>query len=71
MQISMQAGLTAMKTFSKQIETSAGNLAKGLPDADIVKEFVDQMKAEQGFKANAKTIKTYEETIGSLIDIIG
>jgi flagellar hook protein FlgE len=71
MQISMQAGLTAMKTFSKQIETSTKNLAEGLPDADIAEEFVNQITAEHGFKANAKTIKTYDETIGSLIDIMG
>ena len=44
---------------------------KELSNTDIAEELVNQIAAEQGFKANAKVIKTYEETIGSLIDIIG
>ena len=41
-----------------------------LSNTDIAKEMVNQIQAEQGFKANAKTIGAYEETIGSLIDLI-
>ena len=44
---------------------------KELSNTDIVEELTNQIIIEQGFKANAKVIKTYEETIGSLIDMIG
>lgn len=44
---------------------------KELSNTDIAEELVYQITAEQGYKANAKVIKTYEETIGSLIDMIG
>ena len=44
---------------------------KELSNVDIAEELVNQIAAEQGFAANAKVIKTYEETIGSLIDMIG
>ncbi|NOX34776.1 MAG: hypothetical protein GXP56_13770 [Deltaproteobacteria bacterium] len=44
---------------------------KELSNTDIAEELTNQIIAEQGFKANAKVIKTYEETIGSLVDILG
>ena len=44
---------------------------KELSNTDIAEELTNQIIAEQGFKANAKVIKTYEETIGSLVDLIG
>ncbi|MCK5164225.1 MAG: hypothetical protein KAQ72_10930 [Desulfobacula sp.] len=44
---------------------------KELSNTDIAEELVNQIIAEQGFKANAKVIKTYEETIGSLVDLLG
>ncbi len=44
---------------------------KELSNTDIAEELTNQIIYEQGFKANAKVIKTYEETVGSLIDMIG
>ncbi|MBU1342809.1 MAG: hypothetical protein KKE44_19730 [Proteobacteria bacterium] len=44
---------------------------KELSNTDIAEELVNQISASQGFKANAKMIKAYEETIGSLVDLIG
>lgn len=44
---------------------------KEISNVDIAEELVNQIAAEQGFNANTKVIKTYEETIGSLIDLIG
>lgn len=40
-------------------------------NTDLAEELTYQMIAGQGFSANTKVIKTYEETIGSLIDMIG
>jgi flagellar basal-body rod protein FlgC len=50
--------------------SSTGEL-KELSNTDIAEEMVNQIIASQGYKANTKVIKTYEETIGSLIDLIG
>lgn len=44
---------------------------KELSNVDIAEELVNQIATEQGFTANTKVIKTYDETIGSLIDLIG
>lgn len=44
---------------------------KELSNTDIAEEMINQIIASQGYKANTKIIKTYEETIGSLIDLIG
>ncbi|HGY11363.1 MAG TPA: hypothetical protein ENK36_03250 [Desulfobacterales bacterium] len=44
---------------------------KELSNTDIAEELVNQIMIEQGFKANAKVIKTYEETIGSIVDLLG
>jgi len=44
---------------------------KELSNTDLAEELTNQIIAQRGFEANAKTIKTYEETVGSLIDMIG
>ena len=44
---------------------------KELSNTDIAEEIVNQIVAEHGFNANAQVIKSYEETTGFLIDLIG
>ena len=44
---------------------------KELSNTDIAEELVQQISSQHGFDANAKTIKTYDETIGSLLDVMG
>lgn len=44
---------------------------KELSNTDIAEEFTNQIMASTGFKANAKVIKTYEETVGTLLDMMG
>jgi flagellar hook protein FlgE len=44
---------------------------KELSNTNIAEELVQQIAAQHGFEANAKTIQTYEETIGSLFDVMG
>lgn len=44
---------------------------KELSNTDIAEELTNQIIAEQGFNANAKMIKAYEETVGTLVDLIG
>lgn len=44
---------------------------KTLSNTDIAQEFTRQISAQHGFNANAKTIQTYDQTIGSLLDMMG
>ncbi len=44
---------------------------KELSNTDIAEEFTQQISAQHGFEANAKVIKTQDETVGSVIDILG
>ncbi len=69
----VEAIITKVNTPGSLVEdplSTTGEL-KELSNTDIAEEFVNQIAAEQGFNANAKVIKSYEETIGSLLDIIG
>ncbi|MBU0969623.1 MAG: hypothetical protein KKC20_03195 [Proteobacteria bacterium] len=44
---------------------------KELSNTDIATELVQQISSSHGFNANAKTIQTHEDTIGSLINLMG
>lgn len=44
---------------------------KELSNTDIAQEMVQQMSAQHGFDANAKTIQTQDDTIGTILDLIG
>lgn len=44
---------------------------KELSNTDIAEELTNQISAQQGFDANAKMIQAYEETVGTLVDMIG
>lgn len=113
----LSSSVSALQAFTRQINTSANNLANSLSDefkasrtrnlegdtggvttytvkdnrpgplvedpvknddslkelsnTDIAEEFVQQIFAQKGFEANAKTINTVDEALGSVIDIIG
>ncbi len=38
---------------------------------DIAKDMVDMIQQKDNFKANAKVVKTYNELMGTIIDIFG
>ena len=44
---------------------------KELSNTDIAREMVQQMTAQYGFDANAKTIRTQDDTIGTIINMFG
>lgn len=47
-----------------------GSLIEG-SNTSITDEIVNQIAAQNGFDANAQAIKTQEETLGTLIDVVG
>lgn len=44
---------------------------KELSNTNISEEMIVQIQAQNGFEANAKTIQTYDEITGTLLDTIG
>ncbi len=69
----VQTAITKINTPGPLVDdplSTTGEL-KELSNTDIAEEMTNQIIASQGFKANTKVIKTYEETIGSLLDLIG
>ena len=50
--------------------TSTTGELKELSNTDIAEELVNQITIQHGFEANIKVIQNYDETLGSLIDII-
>jgi len=69
----VETTITKINTPGPLVEdpkSTTGEL-KELSNTDIAEELINQMIAVQGYTANTKVIKTYEETIGSLVDLIG
>ena len=65
--------ITQSKTAGPLVEDPLKNdgSLKEMSNTDIAQELVQQISAQHGFNANAKTINAYDETIGSLFDVIG
>jgi flagellar hook protein FlgE len=62
-----------MFAASKKFEASAFRTARmGDPNAqvDLVAETVEQIEAKHAFSANAQVIRTADEMVGDLLDII-
>ena len=48
-----------------------GMVMKEPSNTDLAEEFTQQIITQRGFEANTKTIKTQDEMLGSVIDIMG
>lgn len=69
----VETTITKIETPGPLVEdplSETGEL-KELSNTDIAEEFTNQIAAQHGFDANAKVIQSYEETVGSLLDMIG
>jgi flagellar basal-body rod protein FlgC len=42
-----------------------------LSNTDIVEELIQQITAQRAFEANTKTIRTEDEMLGALVDMVG
>ena len=69
----VQTAITETQASAPMVEDPIKNdgSLKELSNTDIAEEMVVQTQAQNGFEANVKTIQTYDETIGQLIDILG
>lgn len=75
----LQPGDGVTTTFSK--DNSPGPLVEDplktdgstveMSNTDIATEMINQISAQHGFDANARAIQTQDETLGTVIDIMG
>ncbi len=68
----VQTSISKSKQAGPLVEDplSTDGSLKELSNADMAEELVQQIASQHGFDANAKTIQTYNETVGSLLDIV-
>jgi flagellar basal body rod protein FlgC len=67
----LSSALGGLNTQSQRLASSAGRIANmGNGETDLVKETVNIMEAKSLFKANLSVIKTENEMLGDLLDII-
>ncbi|MCG8565324.1 MAG: flagellar basal body protein [Desulfobacterales bacterium] len=50
--------------------TQTDNGTKELSNTDIAEEMTHQINAQNGFDANAKVIKSQDEMVGTILDIV-
>jgi flagellar basal body rod protein FlgG len=55
------------------LDSSASQIARAATDdsVDLAKEVVKQIEGSQSLKANAKVVKTYDNMMGTLLDMVG
>ncbi len=65
--------ITKINTPGPLVEdpTSETGELKELSNTDIAEELVNQISIQHAFEANTKVIKSYDETMGSLLDMMG
>jgi len=56
-------------TINNEGNSVVAQSSKTQKETDLSKEFTDQIALEKAFEANAQTIKTKDDMIGSLLDL--
>ena len=64
-------GINLIAQGFNRLDQSASNLAHGIDKADLTKETVEQLTARHETKAGVNLIKTEDEMLGALLDIVG
>lgn len=72
---SIGSAMTGMATAVAKLDRASARIAEADPaapdaDADPVRDRVDQLTAEHAFAANVATVRTADEMLGTLIDIV-
>ena len=66
------SALSGLSNASRRLQNSANNIAnisKG-SNVDVTEEIVDQIVSKAAIQANVNVIKTNDETLGTILDII-
>ena len=63
-------GLMGIDAGFSRLDKAAGRIARDGADGDLAGNFVDLMKARQQVRASVAVIRTADETIGTLLDVL-
>ena len=66
----IDAGIAGWKAALKSLDRTAQQIASNSDEVDPAQSMVDLKVAETSAKANLKTIKTADEMIGTLLDLV-
>ena len=63
-------GVRGINSGFDRLNRAAGRIARDGAEGDLAGNFVEVMKARHEVRANAAVVRTADETIGTLIDIL-
>lgn len=63
-------GLAGLNAGIERLDTAAGRVARGGADGDLARNVVETMRARQGVRASLVAIRTADETVGTLLDVL-
>lgn len=63
------SAMTGMATAISRFDRASARIAQGEPP-DLIGDRADQIVAQHSFEANLATVRTADEMLGSLIDIV-
>jgi hypothetical protein len=65
----INSAMSGMANAVNRLGRASADIAKPEPD-DLIGDRVDQITAEHDFKANLTTVRTADEMLGTVIDIL-
>ena len=65
------SSITGLQNALKKVNTSAENIAASDSTSNLTNEIVSQIESKHEFSANLSVIKTKDENLGTLLDLIG
>jgi hypothetical protein len=64
------AALSGIDARVQSFERAASRIARGGPDENLARDLVETMVARTGVAANVAVLRTADEMVGTLIDVV-
>ena len=66
----LERGLSGLRRHQESLNRTADRIAGTAPLGDTPGDMVQLMNDARGFQANARTVRTADELVGTLLDIL-
>jgi hypothetical protein len=67
----MDQALQGMQAGFDRLDKAAGRIARKGAEGDLAGDMVDLLRARHEVRANLAVIRTADDTIGTLLDVLG
>jgi len=67
----MDQALQGMQAGFDRLDKAAGRIARNGAEGDLAGDMVDLLRARHEVRANLAVIRTADDTIGTLLDVLG